>query len=77
MSPTMQIERVSTFLDKAVRLKKKIDNLVKRIVVAGNDTFTVPSPIFRPDIEKVVINFYPGVYTQDIKKIMFTHEIFY
>lgn len=74
MSSTMQIERVSTFLDKCIRMKKKIDNLVKRIVVAGNDTFTVPSPTFRTDIEKVVINFYPSIYTQDIKKIMFSNR---
>ena len=74
MSPTIQAERVSTFLDKAARMKKEVDNLVKRIVVAGNDTYTVPSAKFRPDMEKVVVNFFPGVYTQDIKKIMFTHR---
>lgn len=74
MSPKIQAERVSTFLEKAARMKKEVDNLVKRIVLAGNDTYTVPSPTFRPDMEKIVLNFYPNIYTQDIKKIMFNHQ---
>lgn len=69
ISPTINLSRVSSFLFQAVQMEK-VDNLVKRIIMAGNDIYTEANPSFRNDLEKIVSNFYPRLYIQDIRKIL-------
>lgn len=69
LEPTMQLDRVATFLETVIRTDGEISNLVDRIIIAGKDANT---QVVRLGAEEECVDFikncFPDVFMKDIKE---------
>ncbi|OHT04079.1 IBR domain containing protein [Tritrichomonas foetus] len=70
ITPYMDLSRCSDFLERAVHVREKVDNLLNRLLLAANDHSAESSFKFQNEIEKFLSNAYPSVYMHEIKKVL-------
>ncbi|KAH0789789.1 IBR domain containing protein [Histomonas meleagridis] len=67
IDPQICLEKVSSFLDTAIRTDTEIINLVDRIILAGEDPKTPKNPTFAENFSTFLRNWFPSIYLKDIR----------